>query len=293
MPKVYIKFPKTGLGNMMLVWARGIVFAKINNIPVVTSSWWGLRWGALIRREQRKRLYWGYFKESSFFKRIITKAKSNRRKVKYEPVIQKMDADELCQNDLYVFNKVITNDDLFFGIRDNKSIVEEELYNILTPKMKVQLQQFIVPEIGIHIRRGDFKLGNPITPLSFFIKGINLIRTNTGKNLSVTIFTDADKSELEEILQLSNVSLAEKKPDILDILLLSKSKIIFLSRSSSFSYWAAFLSEAMVIRPVNDWQEIIKKNNSNYQEVKWEETDESLTKEFVTRIKGLTVHSNY
>ena len=54
MQKVYIKFPKTGLGNMLLVWARGVAFAKLNNLSYGTSSWWGLRWGALIRREQKK-----------------------------------------------------------------------------------------------------------------------------------------------------------------------------------------------------------------------------------------------
>ena len=61
--KVYVDFPKVGLGNMLLVWARAVVFCKLNNLDLTTSSWWGLRWGALLRRESKKRLYYQYLIE--------------------------------------------------------------------------------------------------------------------------------------------------------------------------------------------------------------------------------------
>ncbi len=72
--------------------------------------------------------------------------------------------------------------------------------------------------IGVHIRRGDFKMGNQTTPLSYFINTINLIRKNVAKELPVTVFSDAHNAEIADILELPGVKIAEDKPDILDIL---------------------------------------------------------------------------
>lgn len=69
--KVYVKFPKTGLGNMLLVWANAFVFAKMNKMELVLSSWWGFHWGAILRKERKKRLYYNYFKETNVFKRCL------------------------------------------------------------------------------------------------------------------------------------------------------------------------------------------------------------------------------
>src|SRR5207249_8991781 len=97
------------------------------------------------------------------------------------------------------------------------------------------------------------KLGSPFTPNEFFIDAINFIRQKTNSLLSVTVFTDAEPDEIADILQLPEVKLAERKPDILDILLMSQSKLIVLSKSSTFSYWAAFLSDAILIKAADDW----------------------------------------
>jgi hypothetical protein len=283
MPKtvVYIRFPKTGLGNMLLVWARGAVFANLNNLPYYTSSWWGVRWGALLRRERNKRYYAGYFKETSFLKRVWLSYGFQPGKVYAEPPVQGMIRDVIEKKTLFVFNRVITDNDLFVSLRDHKNLIQKELYKILTPGVNKILQKSAAPVIGIHIRRGDFKIANPITPNEFFIKGIQLARAAAGSNLPVTVFTDAAKIEIEDILALPAVILAEQNPDIVDILLLSKSKIIFLSQSSTFSYWGAFLSEAVVVMPADDWQRKIRNQDSrtDYREVRWCYKDEDSTKE--------------
>lgn len=291
MAKVYIKFPKTGLGNMLLVWARGLVFAKLNNIEYYTSSWMGLHWGALIRREQKKRLYWGYFIETSYFKQILLLLKYRFGRKFIEPEIKVI--DEIQNFDLYVFSKVNSGHDLFEDLRKHQSFIYVELEKILTPRIKVLYNKFQTPIIAIHIRRGDFKLGNTITPNEYFIKGINLIRAVVGNNWPVTIFTDANKDEIKDILILPSVFLAQEKPDIIDILLMSKSKIMLLSQSSTFSYWGAFLSEAIVIRPFNDWQECIKENNKDtgYCEIKWDYKNEDSAKLLTVKIASAKIVS--
>ncbi|MEJ7820857.1 MAG: alpha-1,2-fucosyltransferase [Chitinophagaceae bacterium] len=273
MTKVYIKFPKTGLGNMMLVWARGVVFARINNIEEATSSWWGLHWGALLRSEQRNRLYWNYFIESSLVKRILFKIYIILLPVEQDPPIIK--CRQLPDKKIFIFNKVVRDNDLFNDIRNYKDLINAELNKILHPQLELKLQQYSSPVISIHIRRGDFTLGNQTTSLSHFINGINLVREVLNYNLPVTVFSDAEKEEIADIFNLPEVFPAEKKPDILDILLMSKSKVLMLSQSSTFSYWGAFLSDAIVIIPKNDWQKKIRSSieGQNYKEIKWDGND--------------------
>jgi Glycosyl transferase family 11 len=271
--KVYIKFPKTGLGNMMLVWARAVVFAHLNNLPIVASSWWGFHWGALLRRENKSRFYRGYFKESSKYKRLLIKFQSKLLQAELDPPVAALSGETTRKSKIYVFNTVVTDNDLFGSLRNHEALIKPALTNLLTAKMKSKLEQYEVPIIGVHIRRGDFKLGNQTTPLHYFIEIVNTIRSAVLKDAPVTVFSDADELELQEILSIPNVKLAENKPDILDILLLSKSKYIVLSRSSTFGYWAAFLSDALVIRPFDDWQRLIKNNSLNYQEIKYNSND--------------------
>ena len=265
--KVYVQFPKTGLGNLMLIWARACVFAHLNDLPLITSSWWAFRWGSWFRNEKRKRLYWGYFKENTLLETLMIQYFRLIHKVVHEPLVKKINGVD--DNQLFLFDQVISDNDLFGSIRNYSNLLEEKIYQILNPKLKKQLDGYETPVISVHIRRGDFKIGNPITPELFFIQSINEIRRSLNENWPVTIFTDADVNEIKEVMALPNTYLATPKADILDILLMSKSKFIVLSQSSTFSYWAAFLSDAVVIRPAGDWQLKIKDSTSNYIEVQW------------------------
>lgn len=277
MPFVYVKLPKTGLGNMLLVWARGIVFAKINDMECITSSWWGFRWGALVRREARKRLYWRYFNETSIVKQLSSKYFLKNYKVVVEPQVKKIEESSKSFKKVYLFNKVITESNIFEPLDGYQDYIKNMLLKNLHDSKKNILNKYSIPVIGVHIRRGDFKLGSTITPLEYFIDGIKKIRELVGTDLPVTVFTDASEEELENLMKLSNIKIAEKKPDILDIILLGQSKIMILSSTSTFSYWGAFLSDAIVLRHKSDWLAKIKSTNeqSNYTEIFWDSKDDS------------------
>jgi hypothetical protein len=270
--RVYVDFPKVGLGNMLLVWARAVVFCKINNLELTTSSWWGLRWGALLRTETKKRLYYQYFIESSYLSRLISFIKKYFVKSTPNPELKLI---SIQQKDYFIFNKVNIHDDLFLGLREHKDYVIKSLEEALHPRIKKILQKEIVSDISIHVRRGDFINGNAITPLSHFITGILSVRKIANRNIIVTVFSDANINELDPLLKLGNIKIANTTPDIVDILLMSRSKIIFLSQSSSFSYWAAFLSDSLIIIPSNDWQQKIcyEEDTRNYRELRWNENE--------------------
>ena len=288
MAKVYVKFPNTGLGNLMLVWAKGFVFAHINDLELVTSSWWGFRWGAIVRREKKKRIYINYFRETSLAKRVLMHFFVKKRRVCHEPVISKISDAEKKSNRIYLFDNPTTGENELFGaLRDYRDLIRKKIFEMLMPRQKHQLDKGMVPVISVHIRRGDFKIGNPITPLSHFISVINIIRKESGKNVPVTIFSDAGESELTDILKMEEVSMVAENSDIVDLLLMSQSKIIVLSQSSSFSYWAAFLSDALVIMSSTDWQYKIKESGEKYTEFKWNANDTQSTQKLEQLVRKI------
>lgn len=288
MAKVYVKFPKAGLGNLMLVWAKGFVFAKINDLELITSSWWGIRWGPIFRREKKKRFYRNYFRETPLAKRVFFNFFIKKKTVCHEPLISKISDEEKRSNMVFLFDNPTTGEEELFGaLRDYRDLIRQEIWSMLMPGQKWKLNKGTAPVISVHIRRGDFKIGNPITPLSHFISVIHIIRKEYGKNLPVTIFSDAEDAELTEILKMEEVSKAKGESDIVDLLLMSRSNIIVLSQSSSFSYWAAFLSDALVIMSPTDWQYQIKESGEKYTEFKWNANDPQSTQQLEQLVRKI------
>jgi hypothetical protein len=245
------------------------------HLPLVTSSWWAIRWGAWLRKEKKKRIYFGYFMESTWWQRFNAIIWLNTKNVIAEPSLTQPLTFPISKNTLFLFREVVTNADLFQGLREHRRFIKDEILQLLKPDLKIKLNQYSIPVISVHIRRGDFKIANPITPLSFFIHAVRQIRNAVNEEWPVTIFTDAEMHEVADILNEPNVTIATPKPDILDILLMSKSKVIVLSQSSTFSYWGAFLSEAIVLKPYNDWQDHLRNetDNSVWPEIRWKEND--------------------
>lgn len=259
--KVYIHFPKTGLGNLLLVWSRARIFSEINALPLVASSWWGIRWGSWLRNEKHKRVYWGYFRESRWIDRLNVKLCQQLYETVAEPPVARQSLPKAPT--VYCFRNAATQEDLFLDIRPHRIFIRSEIHKLLKPALLQQWQTLPAPEIAVHIRRGDFRHGNPVTPVNYFVQAIEFIRSCTGKTLPVTVFTDAEEEEITDVLQLENTKLAERKPDILDILQMSQSRVLVLSQSSTFSYWAAFLSDAIVIKPHGDWQNDLRPQEVN------------------------------
>lgn len=54
---VYSRLPKAGLGNMLLIWSRAVLFADINHLPVVAPDWSKFVIEPYLRGERDKRYY--------------------------------------------------------------------------------------------------------------------------------------------------------------------------------------------------------------------------------------------
>lgn len=267
-PVVFAKIPKTGLGNCMFVWAHALVFARINHLELVTSRWSRFRWGAILRSEKKNRRYAGYFKEVSYFRWWYLRFVMLFNKIELDPAIEKIQDGNRTR--FFVFTKPYPRRELFKYLEPYEDLIREEIYKLLSPRLQEKLLLIKSPQIAIHVRRGDFKIANPITPNKFFISAISNIRSALNQDLAVTVFTDAEDNEIADILSMEHVSLSTNEEDILDLLQMSKSKFLVLSRSSTFSYWAAFLSEGLVIMHVDDWQKQIKPWGEKYFEMRYD-----------------------
>jgi hypothetical protein len=257
---VVCKLPKAGLGNQLFPLMKAFVFGHLNNLPVIVTGYHQLKIGPYLRKEKTKRKYNNYF----IFQRNILGEQIDKWRVlnkKYwqiekEPLLEYRE-DAQSPYKLFKFEVISPWQDYFQQLKNYRELVTELLWNQLKENIKKQIEKQPSPYIGIHIRMGDFrklkegedfsKVGLVRTPEKYFVDSIKNIREIHGTSLPVSVFTDGYKHEFEELFLLENVTIMEGNPDIVDMFLLSKSKIIVCSAGSTFSYWAAFLSNAPVI----------------------------------------------
>jgi hypothetical protein len=123
------------------------------------------------------------------------------------------------------------------------------------------------------VRCGDFrrlergedfaKTGHARAPLGYFVGLIESLRKLHGAELPVTVFSDGHDEELGELLSVPGVRRAGRNAAIVDLLLLAGSKIIVPSPGSTFGYWAAFLSDAVVLHHPDHMHEPLRPEEVN------------------------------
>lgn len=256
---VVCKLPKAGLGNQLFPLMNAYVFAELNKFKVIVIGYHYLKPGPYLRNEKTKRRYNGYF---TFQKNLVGEA-LDILKIKsllktgtciYEPKIEKLNSTK--EEKVFVFAAMSNYHDYFVQLKPYRKLVIELLFKIITPKILRKLEQNHTPVIGVHIRMGDFRKlkegeiyqsGHVRVPVRFFIDTIKEIRKINGKENPVSVFTDGYQNELQELLQLNHIKIIDSNPDIVDLLLLSKSQLIIGTHGSTFSAWAGFLSNASMI----------------------------------------------
>ncbi len=298
---VICKLPKAGLGNQLFPLIKAHVFAHLNKLPIIVTNYHHIRLGPYLRREKNKRKYHGFFR----FQRSALGALWERRKLavtKYyksveEPPITNIGAKYL-KDTVYVFSAMPSWVNYFEGLKENRELAIEILNKIVRPELAIRVNQSGEPVIGVHVRLGDFRKLNPgedfsrvgavRTPQDYFIHVINGIREIHGTNLPVSVFTDGHAGELERILALPGVELVSGNNDLVDLFLLSRSKIIITSAGSTFSYWAGFLSDAILVMHPDHLHEPIRPGEVN--ELSYEGIFDEHEPRLASLIRSITVN---
>jgi hypothetical protein len=255
---VFARLPRGGLGNKLLVWARALVFAHKFGLPLYVSGWSDIRIGPYLRLEPSKRQYWGYFEGGdapSLLRRFMF---SRWCEVHHEPDLEcELPAGPQKAAQLYLFDTVPSWHDYFQGLRGNEELVRSSFCSLLQSQYRKELICESGPIIGVHVRRSDFRelapgesIGencNVRMPIAYYLDVINALRRMAGRKLQAMIFTDGRHEDVAELLALPDVTMAAPNSDVVDLILLSKSKYLVTSFGSTFSYWAAYLSDGIVI----------------------------------------------
>lgn len=209
--------------------------------------------GPWLRGERVKRSYNKFFdpknRNSTWLKYQFAKRFGNHQ-VSYERKGTAADVGSQFHvlNNPWIEGNVGYNADQFQGLRGHEAVVRQGLMDMIRPKYRRLIEQAPAPELAVHVRRGDYKLGDRyVTPDSLFIEAIRSIRESRNEDIPVTIFSDAWPTELENLLSLPNVQLGKAQPDIVDLLQMSKSKFLVTSDGSTFGFWAGYLSHAAII----------------------------------------------
>jgi hypothetical protein len=241
----------TGLGNKLFPWALAKIFSEQNNVKMVNQTWISIRGAAVTRggidySKILRKIYLmdNFCNEQSnnevgianvLFKKkclIDTLSEANNLKNLFEGVI--------------VFSSRAEHN--FFEMYGYQEFIKQKILAITKEKWK----NLNIPEkfIGINIRSGnDFQSpGNILsqhrkTDMLWFVNSMNELR-NRNIKIPALIISDGSEFILKNFANIDNVYYLSNKSAISDLLVLMNASILLGSGASSFSAWAAFLSQA-------------------------------------------------
>ena len=245
--KIIARLPNAGLANKLLVWAEAVVFANKANIQsnkIIVYPWVDFHPKRILRKDNDQRLYVNFFNTNdiiSWFKSTV--------------ILNKVDNpnfNEKIQKHLsYRFSTTPLPTDYFKNIRGYENVIKEALYKIVCKENIDFVDEFPEYDVAVHVRRGDFPKELRVSN-DDVLKVLERLKEHFSRELKVYLFSDGTKEELEILLQDKNVTLIQGNKAIVDLMLMSKAKVIVPSVRSTFSYFAAFISDAHVIRHSHD-----------------------------------------
>lgn len=254
---VWVKVPRCGLGNQLFPIALALLFARINNLPIYFTNYTQIKIGPYLRGERTKRNYRHLFKFDNglFFDIFLQLKLFYFIKTSFKQVRNPTEKDIDLFNCAYIFDTVPSWKNYFHLLNENRLLVIELIESIINDKILDKIKSLPSLNSALHIRLGDFAkltentsfaaVGCTRTPSDYFFDIISIF-TKLDPCKKIFIFSDGHKSELEHLLS-SNVILIQHDNDLIDLFHLSKSSFIGMSAGSTFSYWAGFLGDALLI----------------------------------------------
>lgn len=244
--------PDAGLGNKLYVWARAWQFARVNSIPFQCFGWTRPKLGPFLRMERSTRLYLGDIRRESPFAAIACVFRWLAFQRLYDPEVEPLAPSR--RRRLFIFRRLSANSvniatNSFVSLTDCRDELRAALGKRLTSASLKRLARNPKPVVGIHVRRGDIRFcGDYWQPIENFCRRLHNLREVAGACLPAVVFSDGTKGELGPLLLMPSVARAPANPDIVELIQLSRSQVLITSRGSTFSNWAAFLSDGVVLR---------------------------------------------
>jgi hypothetical protein len=280
-----------GLGHSLLAWARCFLWCHDNEVPMLAPRWFYFRLGPYLRREMDKRSYHKLFRRDAYIHGahrlwLLKIAKQFRPHQESEARLERGTRIVVFENDR------ADNQRFFKNIFGRSGAVRSELLRIARAS-HIPPANMHMPFIGIHIRMGDFtRVSDPSAlrttrnvqlPIEWYRDILLSIRKATGGDLDARIFSDGDVESLRPLLELPNVSLANARSALFDILELSQAAAL-VSSGSGFSMWAAYLGQVPRICFPNQRREYVVTPSATIDLEPECETGEDIPANFVAHI---------
>ena len=252
----------TGLGNSLFPWARSVIAANTFELPMLSPVWERVTSGgglitaikSLSQQNASRRTYRGLFRRKlSFLKRLQELLVLSRAVHLDESLLPKQIESSISSPGptVFVFEKIR---DGFNPLWPHRSSLRDEFMKLIKPETLASVPPCSEAKFGCHIRLGDFqetsdptRLGqvNARLPLPWYAYQLQLLRSRW-PGIPVEIFSDGTDEELASLLEVPNVSRANYKNAVADLIAMTRLRLLVCS-GSSFSAWAAFLGEMPTI----------------------------------------------
>lgn len=246
-----------GLGNLLFPWARALVYARTNSLPMIWPTWNQFGIGPMVRRQADFRTYSGIFVPTKEYLVGISKIKVF---VAQSNNIVTADNANLSTHSMNEMPGIIVFSglgDMFLSIESHHDMIRSELLSICRKSILESLPKDLENSIAVHVRLGDFSsfdnnrikdgLGNTSLPIDWYVEKICQIRAVANyRAKKVYVFSDGDDKQLSKLLELDNVERYSGNSAMADILAISMSAVLVAS-SSTFSMWGSFLGRMPVI----------------------------------------------
>ena len=262
---------RTGLGNMLITWARAEVFARDHQCPILAPRWthW-MRIGPWLRGDKDKRFYLSMFSNTGMIdgaKKMAIKILGNHvleTQLRHLEEIKNKSRRPVCVD-------FLGRKDFFRPFLKEHEYIKKRLFTIASRQICDEVAGFVAqthPFIAVNIRRGDF-CGTPFyTENDWFLRALDLVLSEDSRRFAkfrIVIFSDAFPEELHFITKkYPNAVLCPKIPALSQLLWMSHGERLIASAHSSFSMWAAWLGQMP-----NYWSKIkdppiLSENNNNF-----------------------------
>ncbi len=237
-----------GLGNILFPWARAQILSRDFGLKWIEPAWANVRVGSIIRREKDFRHYANLFKPQpgsvTGLNRLMLLSTLQRcAEGNHTECIKKNSKFLIVVRGVGKEFNPILNDHRF---------IAEKLLEVTRPEHLRGISYDFSDSIVLHIRRGDFKVSNIITPLEWYVRIIHSLREELWRDLRVLVFSDGNDDELMPILSLAGVSRLSFGSSLADLLAMSKARLLVGSRHSTFSRWASYLGRMPSVWPTEE-----------------------------------------
>lgn len=231
---------RTGLCNMLFVWAKSYAFACETGARMLAPQWVNImRIGPLLRRERSMRYYFGEFTNKGYIGGLT-------RRIVSVLFVHCSASEMMASTKSRIVDFRWVKGEFFSPILDHQAKIKDELMRIVNPSI-LKLSQEVPPSgfIGVHIRRGDFSVIGQSVGDDWYVEAITRAQTELGSSsFPILVFSDSDPKDLSGICsKFTNIRVMPKAPAIQDLLMLSRAKILVGTCRSTFSMWAVFLGQ--------------------------------------------------